>query len=198
MCLSVNMIRRITGEIVEKGPGKLVVQTGGLGYAVHVPATLAAGIREGDSVVLFTHHLIREQSQALIGFADSDSLSFFEILLSVSGVGPKGALHLMALGTVSEIQSAIARQDVTFLCSVSGIGKKTAERIVVELRDVMQKQTGAVSGGTPAMQEVAEALASLGYKTPEIQKAINNLHASVQDGSTEALLKEALQFIQTL
>jgi len=190
------MIKRITGEIVEKGPEFLVVQAGGIGYGVTVPATLAAGVKEGESITLHTHLKFREPDQELYGFLDKDSLCFFEKLINVSGVGPKGAMHLMALGTAAEIQSAIARQDVTFLTSVSGIGKKTAERIVVELKEVMQKQTGEVRGGTPAMQEVAEALSSLGYKIPEVQQALNHLRNSAQGESTEMLLKEALRFIQ--
>jgi len=192
------MISRLTGEIVEKNPELLVIQVGGIGYAVRVPATLAAGVQESESITLHTHLKIREPDQELYGFLDRASLCFFEKLIGVSGVGPKGALHLMALGTAAEIQNAIARQDVALLTSVSGIGRKTAERIVVELKEVMQKEAGAVYDGTPVMREVAEALSSLGYKSPEIQKALEHLRASADGGSTENLLRQALQFIQTL
>lgn len=191
------MIARITGEVVERSSSTLVVQAGGVGYLLRVPATLAVSVREGDTVTLHTHFHVREDAQDLYGFLERASLIFFEKLIGVSGVGPKTALHLMALGTVAEIKSAVAREDVAFLTSVSGIGRKTAERIVVELKEAMQKETGAaVQAATPALQEVAEALASLGYKTSEIQDVLGRVRAGSVDGTTEALLKQALQHLQ--
>lgn len=191
------MITRITGTIVERGPELVVVETGGIGYVVRVPATLAVGLRDGDVATLHTHFHVREDAQELYGFSDRPSLLFFEKLIGVSGVGPKTALHIMALGTVAEIKTAVAREDVAFLTSVSGIGRKTAERIVVELKEAMQKETGAaVQAATPALQEVAEALASLGYKTSEIQDVLGRMRAGSVDGTTEALLKQALQHLQ--
>lgn len=193
------MIARITGEVVERSASTLVVQTGGVGYLLRVPATLAIGVREGESVTLHTHFHVREDAQDLYGFLERASLLFFEKLIGVSGVGPKTALHLMALGTVAEIKSAVAREDIGFLTSISGIGRKTAERIVVELKEVMQKETGdAEVAATPGLQEVAEALTSLGYKTPEIQKALTDLRANPAQGGTEVQLKQALHYLQTI
>lgn len=193
------MITRITGTIVERGPELVVIEVGGIGYALRVPATLAVGLRDGATVTLHTHFHVREDAQELFGFSDRPSLLFFEKLIGVSGVGPKTAIHIMALGTVAEIKAAVARQDLEFLTSVSGIGRKTAERIIVELREAMQMETGeTVQGGTPAMQEVAEALVSLGYKNTEIQKAITQLRAAGSGDSTEEMLRRALQFIQTI
>ena len=154
------MITRITGTIVERGPELVVVETGGIGYAVRVPATLAVGLRDGAIVTLQTHFHIREDAQELYGFSDRESRIFFEKLIGISGVGPKTAIHIMALGTVTEIKTAVAREDVAFLTSVAGIGRKIAERIVVELKEAMQKETGAaVQAAKPALQEGAEALA---------------------------------------
>lgn len=193
------MITRITGTIVERGPELVVMEVGGIGYALRVPATLAVGLRDGATVTLHTHFHVREDAQELFGFSDRPSLLFFEKLIGVSGVGPKTGIHIMALGTVSEIKAAVARQDLEFLTSVSGIGRKTAERIIVELREAMQKETGeTVQGGTPAMQEVAEALASLGYKNTEIQKALVELRNNPAEGGTEMQLKHALRHLQTL
>lgn len=193
------MIVRITGDIVERGPELVVVEVGGIGYVLRVPATLAVGLRDGETVTLHTHFHVREDAQELFGFSDRPSLLFFEKLIGVSGVGPKTAIHIMALGTVAEIKAAVARQDLAFLTSVSGIGRKTAERIIVELKEAMQRETGeAVQTGTPAMQEVAEALASLGYKNTEIQKAIAQLRTAGGGESTEEMLRHALQFIQTV
>lgn len=193
------MITRITGTVVERGPELVVVEASGIGYAVRVPATLAVGLHDGATATLHTHLHIREDAHELYGFSDRASLLFFEKLIGVSGVGPKTAIHIMALGTVSEIKAAVARQDLAFLTSVSGIGRKTAERIIVELKEAMQRETGeAVQAGTPAMQEVAEALASLGYKNTEIQKAITQLRTTGGGESTEEMLRRALQFIQTV
>lgn len=191
------MIVRITGNIVERGPELVVMEVGGIGYALRVPATLAVGLRDGETVTLHTHFHVREDAQELYGFSDRASLLFFEKLIGISGVGPKTAIHIMALGTVAEIKTAVAREDIAFLTSVSGIGRKIAERIVVELKEQMQKETGAaVQAATPALQEVAEALASLGYKTSEIQDVLGRVRAGSVDGTTEALLKQALQHLQ--
>ena len=191
------MIARITGNIVERGPAFVVIETGGIGYGVRVPATLAVRFREGETVTLHTHFHVREDAQELFGFEDRASLLFFEKLLGVSGVGPKTALAVMTLGTVEEIKTAVAREDLTFLTSVSGIGKKIAERMVVELREAFQKEIGVTfQGATPGMQEVAEALVSLGYKTAEIQKVLTQLRQGGTLGSTEELLRQALQRIQ--
>lgn len=193
------MIARITGNIVERGPSMVVVETGGVGYRVRVPATLAIRFHEGETVTLHTHFHVREEAQELFGFEDRASLLFFEKLLGVSGVGPKTALAVMALGTAEEIKQAVAREDLVFLTSVSGIGRKIAERMVVELREAFQKEIGATfQGATPGMQEVAEALMSLGYKTTEIQKVLTQLRHGGTLGSTEELLRQALQHIQNV
>ncbi|MEK7532363.1 MAG: Holliday junction branch migration protein RuvA [Patescibacteria group bacterium] len=191
------MITRITGTIVERGPELVVLEAGGIGYALRVPATLAVGLRDGEVVTLHTHFHVREDAQELYGFSDRASLLFFEKLIGISGVGPKTAIHIMALGTVAEIKTAVAREDVAFLTSVSGVGRKIAERIVMELREAFQKEIGVTfQGATPGMQEVAEALMSLGYKTTEIQKVLTQLRQGGTLGSTEELLRQALQRIQ--
>jgi len=192
------MIARLSGIVIERAPGVVIVETGGVGYTVRVPATLALQLRDGDSVTLHTHFHVREDAQELFGFLDQTALLFFEQLIAVSGVGPKTALHLMALGTVLEIKSAVARGDVAFLTSVSGVGKKTAERIVVELKDAFEKEAGSVGAGWAGLEEVAQALVSLGYKTPEIQKALAELRRSPAEGGTEMQLKQALYYLQTL
>ena len=177
----------------------MVVETGGVGYAVRVPATLAVGLHDGTGVTLHTHLHIREDAQELYGFSDRASLIFFEKLIGISGVGPKTAFHILALGTGAEIKTAVAREDVAFLTSISGIGRKIADRIIVELKEAMQKETGAVAAaGTPALQEVAEALTSLGYKTPEIQKALVELRNNPEEGGTEMQLKYALRYLQNI
>ena len=191
------MITRFTGTSVERGPELVVLEAGGIGYALRVPATLAVGLRDGEVVTLHTHFHVREDAQELYGFSDRASLLFFEKLIGISGVGPKTAIHIMALGTVAEIKTAVAREDVAFLTSVSGVGRKIAERIVMELREAFQKEIGVTfQGATPGMQEVAEALMSLGYKTTEIQKVLTQLRQGGTLGSTEELLRQALQRIQ--
>lgn len=190
------MIARIAGEVVAKEAQQLIVMVGGLGYAVAVPAPLALGCAVGDQKLLYTLLYIRDSSHELYGFQSQEALSFFEKLVGISGVGPKSALHLMALGSSDEIKAAIARGDIDFLTSVSGIGKKTAQRIVIELKGALEKE--GVKAGSPALQEVAEALSSLGYGQQEIQKALRYVRDNQKDGNTEAFLKQALQYLQTL
>lgn len=188
------MIARISGEVVAKEAQQIIVMVGGVGYAVSVPVPFALAKNVGDRCELYTLLYIRDNSHELYGFESKTALSFFSKLVSISGVGPKSALNLMALGSADEIKAAIARGDVEFLSSVTGIGKKTAQRIVVELRGALEKE--GVKVGSPALQEVAEALSSLGYGQQEIQKALRHVRDDGAEGTAEEFLKIALQYLQ--
>ncbi len=190
------MIARIRGEAVDKEAQQLVVMSGGVGYALAVPVPLALSTNIGDRVDLHTLLYIRDNSHELYGFEGKNALSFFGQLVGISGVGPKSALALMALGSVDEIKAAIAQGDVDFLSSVSGIGKKTAQRIIVELKGTLEKE--GVKAGSPVLQEVAEALASLGYGQQEIQKALRHIKDEDPSGTSETFLKLALHYLQKI
>lgn len=168
------MIGKLTGTVAAVSPeGMAIVEVGGVGYCVRVP--LSHTLREGAAVALFIHTAVRDDAIDLYGFGHPSDLAFFRQLMSVSGVGPKTALGIMGVSEPDSLRRAISTGDASVLHKVFGIGKKSAERIVVELRDKMGPAAAAV--GDEA--EVIEALSALGYSMAEARAA---LKASV--GST--------------
>ena len=184
------MIAQLTGTLLIKEPGGLVVQVGGVGYLVTVPVSTLTDLPEtGSEVTLHTHQYVREDVLALYGFATTAERRLFTQLLGVSGIGPKVALAILSLSAPGDIRAAIAAGDSAFLASVPGIGKKTAERVVVDLQDKMEMVT---SEGAPRGQdEAVEALVSLGYSNAEARKAVSTVAAGAD--STEAVIKAALK-----
>lgn len=189
------MISIIQGKVVANNGGKLAVLTvGGVGYEIMVSATSAKNWIVGSEAQILTYLAVREGSLDLYGFVSAEEKELFEKFLLVSGVGPKTALHLLSLGSVSEITSAISREDLAYLTNVSGIGKKTAERILVELKNkfgVGQSIRGEFDG---ALGDVIEGLVSLGYSLVEAREAVKSL--DIKDKTSEQLLKEALQRVK--
>ncbi len=170
------MIGKLTGTLSgKKGDGSVVVDVHGVGYSVRVP--LAFSFAEGAVVSLYIHTAVRDDAIDLYGFALETELAFFRQLMSVSGVGPKTALSIMGVGDPTALKRAIAGGDASVLHKVFGIGKKSAERIVVELRDKLQIETGEREGGASggADGEVIEALMALGYSAAECRKALQSL-----------------------
>ena len=188
------MISLIKGTILAKQGNKLTILTsGGVGYEIMASATSAKNWQVGEEVKIQTYLAVRENALDLYGFANAEEKNLFEKFLLVSGVGPKTALHLLSLGTVSEITSAIAREDLAYLTNVSGIGKKTAERILVELKNKMnESRDGAAVGGV--LGDVIEGLTALGYSAAEAREAIKNL--DTKNKTSEQILKEALQRVK--
>ncbi|MDZ4248270.1 MAG: Holliday junction branch migration protein RuvA [Patescibacteria group bacterium] len=184
------MIAQLTGTLVSKDPSGVVVKVGGVGYLVMVPvSTLTDLPATGSEVTLHTHQYVREDVLALYGFSNTSERRLFTQLLGVSGIGPKVALAILSLSTPDDIRAAIASGDSEFLASVPGIGKKTAERVVVDLQDKMEMVT---SEGAPRGQdEAVEALVSLGYSNAEARKAVGKVAAAAD--STEAVIKAALK-----
>lgn len=189
------MISIIQGKVFSNFGGKLTVLTaGGVGYEIMASATSAKNWQLGAEAQILTYLAVREGSLDLYGFADANEKELFEKFLLVSGIGPKTALHLLSLGSVQEISSAIGRADLAYLTNVSGIGKKTAERILVELKNKVgagQSIRGEFEG---ALGDVIEGLVSLGYSLVEAREAVKNLN--IKDKTSEQLLKEALQRIK--
>lgn len=186
------MIARLRGEVVERGPGWLVVDVNGVGYEVLVPVRVAEATR--DSVTLSVYTAVREDAITLYGFANSDEKAAFESLIGVSGIGPKLGLACLSGLTVDALARAINGGDVRTLSAVPGIGKKTAERLILELKGKLSG--GAVSAGgvaTPAARSddaLPLALAQLGYKRAEIDLALANLNDL---GKSAAPLPERIQ-----
>ena len=198
------MISIIQGKVLANFGGKLAVLTaGGVGYEIMVSATSAKNWAVGAEAQILTYLAVRESSLDLYGFVSDNEKELFEKFLLVSGIGPKTALHLLSLGSVQEISSAIGRGDLAYLTNVSGIGKKTAERILVELKNKIGAGATGLEEMEGALGDVVEGLAALGYSFIEAREAVKNLspYGRSPEGRDEAktseqLLKEALQRIK--
>lgn len=188
------MLATLQGTVTAKGDSHLVVETGGIGFKVHVPAPLAARWGTvGRRVQLFTHLHLRENEVSLYGFETRDALSFFELLLGVSGIGPKVAIGVLSAGSVDALRSAIAGGDTDYLTRMPGIGKKTAQRIILDLRGKLEKEELVPAPPlSPADEDVIAALTSMGYSQSEAREAL----ASVPDQgmSVEERLLHALRY----
>lgn len=186
------MIGKLTGRIAHMAAdGSLIVDVGGVGYAVRVPETAAGRLGTTETIELFIHTAVREDAIDLYGFPTKEELSFFKMLTSVSGVGPKTALGVLNVADVPSLRTAVARGDMGMLAKVYGIGKKSAERIVVELRDKLAKEESArgTMGTAPRSidGEVIEALMALGYSTAEARDAVRSLADSAGESVRERL-----------
>ncbi len=172
----------------------VILTASGLGYEVRVAPAFFVELAEGEDVSLYTYLAVRENSLDLFGFKNLVERSLFTKFLGVSGIGPKSALHLLSLGTVEEISSAISRGDSTYLSKVSGVGKKTAERIVVELKSkVGELSSPDEDKNGNSLGEVIDALISLGYSKEEARLVVKSLDG--KDKTSEQLVREALKSV---
>lgn len=191
------MISLINGKIISNNGSEVVSMTaGGLGYRVLVSPNASKICVVGNEVLLEVYFVVREDAQNLFGFASLAEKNLFKNFISVNGVGPKTALHLLSLGSVEEITMAIGRGDIDYLTKVSGIGKKTAERLVVDLKAKVQSSQFLVPGSkiNDALGDVVDALITLGYSVLEAREAVKNI---VPKGKTsEQMLREALRVIK--
>lgn len=172
------MIGSINGQVKYKGLGFVVVETGGGGYKVFVIPTLLASLKKNQETELVIHTHVREDQISLYGFLATEELEFFEMLIAVSGIGPKSALGIMSLATVGMIKSAIVSEDPSVFTKVSGIGRKTAERVIVELKEKLKNEADAA----PVAKEhsdVLDALVALGYSQQEAREALKAVPAEV-------------------
>ncbi len=200
------MITRITGTLLSATPLTAIVEAGGLAYEVHVPVTTAERLPQpGQQARLHTFVVYREDSQTLYGFATEAERDFFRLLVEkVTGVGPKLALSVLSKLSLPVLQDAIVSGDVGLLAKCPGIGRKTAERLVIELRDKLGGDGTAPSSAGPQgavsaapadhkSRDAVMALVALGYKAADADKAVRQaLIALGPDASTEALIKKAL------
>lgn len=188
------MIAQLTGTIVSSGTDSVVLSVNGVGYRIHTTLEVTTKLpKEKVEVTLFTHLAVRETSMELYGFLHEDEVLFFEQLISVSGIGPKSALAIMNLETVATLSSAISQGDTTYLTKVSGIGRKSAEKIIIELRD---KITSLDVDGTHAHEEdkdALDALISLGYSAREAREALKTVSKDTM--GTQKRLTEALKVL---
>lgn len=189
------MIGSIKGKIILKTDKFLIVETGGVGYKISIsPDTLSNTKKLGDEIMLWTHTHVREDILDLYGFLNREELEFFEMLINVSGIGPKGALSILGIASIETLQRAIGTGDTSYLTKISGIGKKTAEKIVIELRDKMTNKMKTESGGSSLQGELdaLEALKSLGYSQNEAREALKKVSP---DANINTKIKEALKIL---
>ncbi|MEO7058172.1 MAG: Holliday junction branch migration protein RuvA [Lapillicoccus sp.] len=195
------MIASLRGTVVRAGLDSVVVEVGGVGLLVHTTPATAASLRTGVSVSLATTLVVREDSLTLYGFADDDERSLFEIVQTVSGVGPRLALAMLSVHTPAVVRSAVAGGDLVTLTKVPGIGRKGAERIVLELRDRIGASVGPVVSGQPATAawqgQVRDALVGLGWTAKQADDAVETVAKAqpAPDASVSALLRAALQVL---
>jgi Holliday junction DNA helicase RuvA len=195
------MIGFLRGRLAAKHPPQLVVDVGGVGYEVEAPMSTFYGLPGiGADVQLHTHLVVREDAHILFGFGTERERSLFRELIKVSGVGPRIALAILSGVTVDEFHRCVEAQDVATLVRVPGIGRKTAERLVIEMRDRLKGLEGPAfapgaggpaSGHGGAQAEAFAALVSLGYKPPEVTRLLQKVDPSVT--STEELIRHALR-----
>ena len=184
------MIGYIEGDVKAVRTGHAVVVTSGVGYKISTTRETLAGLREGARAALWTHLAVRENAHDLYGFSDENELGFFELLLTVSGIGPKSALAVLDTVSVETLRSAVSQGRGEYLTKVSGIGRKTAEKIVLELKD---KVGASVEGASSALKgdiEALEALRALGYSSSEARETlrkVSNDYTNANDRLREAL-----------
>jgi Holliday junction DNA helicase RuvA len=184
------MIGRLRGTLVDKSDGSVVVEVGGVGYIVAVtPRTLMNLPPRGEQAVLHTHLHVREDQLSLFGFDTTADKDLFALLLGVSGVGPKVGLAILATMTPDQLRMAVVSGDTAALTAVPGIGKRSAEKLMVELRPKMEASIDTTTGSGP-MSDVREALSGLGYGPDEIR---DTLAIMPHDLPIEDLLKRSLQ-----
>ena len=200
------MIRHIKGEYLYYEAGAIVVETAaGIGFRINVSDTSSLlTAREGDEISVYTYLQVKEDGMALFGFADTEALSLFEQLITVKGVGPKAGLAIMSIGTPNQIKGVISAGDAASIATAQGIGRKTAERVILELKDKVSAlpfegadiESGTAPSAVPGTGERGEAvtaLTTLGYSKKEAEAAVG----SVPDEglSAEDYVKKALKYL---
>ena len=187
------MIGKLTGTLGDKNPPQVLVDCNGVGYEVDVPMSTFYNLPGvGERVTLLTHFVVREDAQVLYGFASSGEREAFRQLIRISGVGPRTALAVLSGMSVADIAQAVTAQDAGRLVKVPGIGKKTAERLLLELKGKIGADLGAPAGAAPttdAQGDILQALVALGYSDKEAQAALKSLpkDVGVSEGIKQAL-----------
>ena len=190
------MIASVDGIVAAIAADSVVLEVGGIGYRVQVAPAVVASAATGSRLKLHTHHLVREDLQALFGFRTQEELGFFALLLTVTGVGPKVALAIVGSRPTPDLQLAIMQQDQAVLVSIPGIGRKLAERIIFELKEKVTAAGVSASSavGAPGEGEIVAALQALGYSIGEAREASRAALAETAAGaSLEDRVKSALR-----
>lgn len=189
------MIASLNGTIIQKETGSLVVEVGGVGLQVHVPASLSEGVHLGERIHLSTYLVVRQDALTLYGFESLDGREIFTQLLTVNGVGPRVAMSILSALDPDTIRRAVFHEQIDLLSRVPGVGKKTAQKIMLQLHDRMKtiEGLGAIAAISETDTEVLDALTSLGYSVVEAQAAIQHIPAGSPD-EVEERLRLALSY----
>jgi holliday junction DNA helicase RuvA len=192
------MIASVRGEVIDIALDHVVIEAAGVGYKLMAAPSTLATLRRGSEARLITAMIVREDSMTLYGFPDADARDLFLTLLGVSGVGPKIALATLAVYDASALRQALADGDVTALTRVPGIGKRSAERLVLELRDKIGPvlpSTGAAVNGHSVRGPVVEALVGLGFAVKQAEEATDKVLAGDEAATTSTALRSALSLL---
>ncbi|MBI4812456.1 Holliday junction branch migration protein RuvA [Candidatus Falkowbacteria bacterium] len=195
------MISYLRGKIINKVPsagsgqaGFVILLVGDIGYKAHINAPMYADLKIGQEAEIYTHQYVREDALDLYGFQLMEELEMFELLLSISGIGPKSALGVLSVGNVEAVKDSIAHGDPTLLTKVSGIGRKTAERVILELREKVGSIIGnrqKAEGSQMATGDEIDALMALGYSVQQARDALRQVDPKLKDSGER--IKEALR-----
>jgi holliday junction DNA helicase RuvA len=191
------MIDYIKGDIIQITPTFLILETGGIGYLVNISLTTFSRLEGKKEFKILVHEVIREDSHQLFGFADNEERDIFRLLISVSGVGANTARMMLSSLTSAEIEKAILGSDADLLKSVKGIGLKTAQRIIVDLKDKLGKHTGSgeifAFADNTRREEALSALVMLGFAKSAVSKALDNIVRNEKNLTVEDMIKRALK-----
>lgn len=187
------MISRLSGTIIAINPTSATVDVSGVGYKVYATGQTLAGLKEGVDASLWTHLAVRENALDLYGFVSQEELSFFELLITISGIGPKTALGILNVATIDILRNAVFTENTSHLIKVSGIGKKNAEKIVLELRGKLEGGAGEGEAGYQSDSDALEALTSLGYPQKDVREALKQVPTDIT--STSERVKQALKVL---
>ena len=191
------MITQLNGKLIEKNPTSLVIDCGGVGYEVKISLNTYGKIGSSEAIRVYTQFIVREDAQLLYGFADTSEREMFNLLISVSGIGPNTAMIMLSSLQPGEIAQAILGEDVRTIQGIKGIGAKTAQRVIVDLKDKMLKFEGtseilSVAGNTER-KDALTALISLGFDKKNAEKAVDKV--AVGGESVEEIIKAALKIL---
>ncbi len=198
------MIAYLEGKLVEKSPTRLIVEVNGVGYSVDIPVSTYSNLAEtGEMVKVLTCQQVREDELKLYGFVTKPEKDLFELLINVNGVGPRMALSILSCIPVAEFQRSVLQEDLDILTAISGVGKKTAQRLIVELKEKLSKMDlgerrelkDEEPRFAPAHEEAVLALVSLGYTKPDAKRALEAVVVEIREPlPVEELIKRALKY----
>ncbi|HHT9108477.1 MAG TPA: Holliday junction branch migration protein RuvA [Candidatus Wunengus sp. YC63] len=194
------MLDYIRGRVINKSPTRLILEVAGIGYLLHIPLSTFEKIPKHGEVTILTQLFIREDQIKVFGFATGEERDLFQLLLSVNGIGPTTAITILSGSTVEDIKRAVINEDAKALEKIKGVGKKTAERIILELKETIKEITTSISTGMDVQQkafvsDAVMALISLGYGRSIAEKAVSDAAKKLQTiDNIEVLVREALKY----